>query len=273
MGLSKLRPSPAMVVAVSALIVALGGTGYAVTALPRNSVGAKQIKRDAVTSAKVKNGSLRQADFAAGQVPQGAAGAPGPAGPPGPRGEAGPQGEVGPRGAIGPKGDTGPSTGPAGGDLTGSYPDPQIGAVPAVKALMTEPEVTTSGAAAGMTWGGEEFDTGSKHDNSVLNGVLRAGSRPGLYLVTGQLFWEGNAAGVRDLRLIEDQSTEVFKQVVEPVGSGVFPQSFATVVKLETDGMLGMTVRQTSGSELDVLVDHTGIPSSFAMTYLGTAES
>jgi hypothetical protein len=65
------RPSPAMVVALIALMVAMGGTGYAATRLPRNSVGSKQIKRNAVSTSKVKNASLLAADFAAGQLPAG----------------------------------------------------------------------------------------------------------------------------------------------------------------------------------------------------------
>jgi hypothetical protein len=63
------RPSPAMVVACIALLVALGGTSYAIQALPQNSVGTKQIKNGAVNSNKVKNGSLLRADFKAGQLP------------------------------------------------------------------------------------------------------------------------------------------------------------------------------------------------------------
>ena len=87
------RPSPALVVAVLALLVALAGTGYAAIALPANSVGSRQLKRSAVTrtklaadsvsGSKVKDRSLLAADFAAGQLP------------------------VGPRGATGPQGGTG----------------------------------------------------------------------------------------------------------------------------------------------------------------------
>ena len=79
-----------MVVASLALLVALAGTGYAATALPRNSVGNIQLMNNAVTAAKVKNGSLVKADFKAGQVPAGRKGAAGPAGPAGPPGPAGP---------------------------------------------------------------------------------------------------------------------------------------------------------------------------------------
>ena len=39
--------------------------------LPKNSVGAAQIKSAAVTGAKVKNGSLMAADFMSGQLPAG----------------------------------------------------------------------------------------------------------------------------------------------------------------------------------------------------------
>jgi hypothetical protein len=77
-------PSPALVVACLALAISLSGTAFAVaTALPRNSVGTAQLKTGAVNSAKVKNASLRAADFAPGQIPRGPQGPAGPAGPAG----------------------------------------------------------------------------------------------------------------------------------------------------------------------------------------------
>src|SRR5581483_8060817 len=64
------RPSPALVVASIALLVALGGTGVAAVSLaPRNSVG----------TAAVIDHSLLEQDFKAGQVPAGPPGAPGSA--------------------------------------------------------------------------------------------------------------------------------------------------------------------------------------------------
>jgi hypothetical protein len=98
------RPSPALVVACLALLVALGGTSIAaVSALPSGSVGTAQLKNNAVTSTKLKdgqvksadianstivsgdvrNGSLLRADFKAGQIPAGPQGPAGPLGPPG----------------------------------------------------------------------------------------------------------------------------------------------------------------------------------------------
>jgi hypothetical protein len=108
------RPSPAMIVACTALFLVLGGGAYAATQLPKNSVGAAQLKRGAVTPEKL-SGSTRTALSTPG--PAGPAGATGPAGDRGPdgargetglRGEAGPRGETGPKGEAGQKGDTGP---------------------------------------------------------------------------------------------------------------------------------------------------------------------
>ena len=74
------RLSPAMIVACIALAAALGGVGYAAIKLPANSVGTLQLKANAVNSSKVRNGSLLNADFKAGQAPVGPTGPPGPAG-------------------------------------------------------------------------------------------------------------------------------------------------------------------------------------------------
>lgn len=77
---SRRWPSPAFLVAIAALMVTFGGAAYAASKLPKNSVGTKQIKNNAVTGAKVKAGSLGSGDFASGalrgpQGPQGPAGA------------------------------------------------------------------------------------------------------------------------------------------------------------------------------------------------------
>ncbi len=57
--ITRFRPTPAMVVATIALLVALGGTSAAAVALvPRNSVG----------SAQVIDGSLKSRDFRAGAL-------------------------------------------------------------------------------------------------------------------------------------------------------------------------------------------------------------
>ena len=74
---------------------ALSGGAYAATQLPKNSVGHAQLKANAVTGAKVRDGSLTSKDFRAGE-PDWKPGLTGPQGPPGPPGEQGASGPMGP---------------------------------------------------------------------------------------------------------------------------------------------------------------------------------
>ena len=93
MRLLRNKPSPALVVSIAALVVALGGTSYAAGLigsdaiknntiqskdikdkgvkgrdLAKNSMNRGKIKKNAVVSPKVKNGSLRRKDFKPGEL-------------------------------------------------------------------------------------------------------------------------------------------------------------------------------------------------------------
>jgi hypothetical protein len=129
-------PSPAMLVACIALVVALGGVSYAAAVLPENSVGTPQLKKkavsgaklqkNAVTGPKVKDRTLTAADFKTDQLPAG------PQGPQGPKGDKGDSGAPGISGyervvALGPvlnAGDhaTATATCPAGKKVLGGGP-------------------------------------------------------------------------------------------------------------------------------------------------------
>ena len=85
-----LRTTYANVASTLALVLVVSGGAYAATQLPKHSVGTKQIKPNAVTAKKVRNGSLKAADMKAGQL----------------------------LAAI-----TGTQMG---GDLTGTFPDPEL---------------------------------------------------------------------------------------------------------------------------------------------------
>jgi hypothetical protein len=65
-----MRPSPAMIVAVIALIAAVSGSAYA--ALSKNSVGTKQLKKGAVNTSDIKNNAVtgkKANESSFGQVP------------------------------------------------------------------------------------------------------------------------------------------------------------------------------------------------------------
>lgn len=90
---SRRLPSPALIVATIALIIALGGTSVAAVALTRGSVTTAHLRNGAVTapkvasnaivSSKVKDGSLLARDFKPGTLPAGAQGPKGDPGAPG----------------------------------------------------------------------------------------------------------------------------------------------------------------------------------------------
>lgn len=91
-----------VMVTILAFVVLCGGAAVAAVELGKNTVGTKQLKRGAVTSAKVKDGSLRAKDL----------GIPSTGRPvPGPRGERGPEGPQGQEGRRGPEGPRGSSDG------------------------------------------------------------------------------------------------------------------------------------------------------------------
>ena len=94
MGRLRSKLSYANVISTLCLSLLLGGGAYAATQLPKNSVGTKQIKPNAVNSSKIANGSLLTEDFNPRQLPVG------PQGPPGPKGDRGDMGSPGVDGAA-----------------------------------------------------------------------------------------------------------------------------------------------------------------------------
>lgn len=107
----RMRPSPAMLVAVVALLAALTGGAVGATLVTGDqikdgTITGKDVKSGSLTGTQVKNGSLQLNDLSKlartslrGEPAGGVAG--GPAGPQGPQGPAGMQGPVGPQGPAG----------------------------------------------------------------------------------------------------------------------------------------------------------------------------
>jgi hypothetical protein len=91
----------ANVISTLCLVLVLGGgSAYAASRLGKESVGSKQLKKGAVTPAKLAKASVATLSGPAG--PQGPAGATGATGPRGERGESGLQGVRGDTGPQGP---------------------------------------------------------------------------------------------------------------------------------------------------------------------------
>jgi hypothetical protein len=127
---------------IAVFLVVAGGTAFAASQLGKESVGTKQLKKEAVSLAKI--------NAAAKTKLKGATGAKGAEGPKGATGAQGPKGE---------KGDTGPSTGPAGGVLTGNYPNPGLAANAVTGANIQQNTLTQ--VKAGNVYGVTYAETGT----------------------------------------------------------------------------------------------------------------
>jgi hypothetical protein len=166
-------PGHGTLVAYLALFVALGGSAYAAANLPANSVGTKQLRKGAVTLAKVAasaRASLRGATGATGVM--------GPAGP------------AGPKGATGTAGAPGLATGTAGGSLSGNYPNPAI-ATGAVSSSMLAPGAVTASALAGGAVTSNALRSGAVTSSALASGAVlpaNVGTIPAASLLIGTNF-------------------------------------------------------------------------------------
>ena len=61
-------PSPALVIAILALVLALGGTSYAALSIPNNSIATAQLRNGAVTAAKAQAGAGVSLVYSAGPI-------------------------------------------------------------------------------------------------------------------------------------------------------------------------------------------------------------
>lgn len=167
---SSMVPSPAMVVALIALFVALGGTGYAATQLSQ-SHGTAAAKKKKAKRVRGPTGAT------------GATGTTGLTGATGPIGPTGLTGATGATGATGPIGPGGGATGPAG--PTG--PSGASGATVVSSGASPNPAGAQSNAAATCPAGMRALGGGaSSSSTSVLvniNSSFPIGSPPTAWLV------------------------------------------------------------------------------------------
>lgn len=220
-GRLRTRLTYANVMATIAVFLALGGGAYAAIKLPANSVGTKQIKRRAVTPAK-----LSKATRALLKAQRGATGLPGATGPAGP---------------AGPRGDAGP----AGADAT-------LAAKPAARVERTAAQPIPNATSTMVSFDSERFDIQDLH-NSAADASRLTAPESGLYEISGGVDWGANATGERQIYLLVNGVTPIARQREPANGASRHAQSLAALFPLVAGDYVQLVASQTSGGPLDVV--------------------
>jgi hypothetical protein len=251
---------------LAALFVALGGTSYAAVTLPRNSVGANQLRANSVTSAKVKDRSLTAKDFKSGQLPAGEKGATGATGP------QGPQGPAGANGAPGATGDQGPA-GPV--DSLSVRLTRNSGTTLAIPSCTPLPCV--GAANTPVTWTTERYDVGGFFDPAAPAGeapgdALLTIPKTGTYMLTAGARWAQNATGFRTLAISGPNGAPpapgILAQSVVPTNpDGVTSQNVSTLIRLTAGQQVYTSVGQNSGVDVNIAGSLSTV--HFAAAYVG----
>jgi hypothetical protein len=307
------RPSPALIIAVIALIVALGGTAAAepVITAAKKLVTSRDIRDGTIKTKDLARATRRQLRGSAG--PAGAKGDPGgtgPAGPGGPAGGQGPKGDKGDKGDTGDKGDAGEDGTDAtingvaaGGALSGTYPNPSIAAgaitpdafspsaFPTARARSTANQVVDNNTPTFVRLPGDTHRRGINHNTGTVDAQTCAQNdptpgdcfltvtQPGTYLITGNVTWASNAAGIRQLSLTgwttnlatafvlaSDTRSPVPASTGQP--NPTTPLSVSTVRQLTAGQSVSLSASQNSGAGLAVFADTSG-ETALTLTWLG----
>jgi hypothetical protein len=234
MGSIRSHLSFANVMSVIAVFIALGGAAYAAVKLPKNSVGTKQLKKSAVTSAKVADGTLEAADFKKGLLLTGS---------------------VGPVGPQGPAGATG-----------GAAATP----VRAVSVTNSGTVSYSKNAISAMPFNTELFDTANMHSAGSPSRLVAPVE--GIYDVSATISFASNAEGARELFInVNSSGVNPFAAASVPgSAASTGTMSASGLIFLKAGDYVEASAVQTGPASLNVLGTGNLAGPRFSMFYVGS---